>query len=574
MIGLSNSINMFLSKNGEERSPQRIQNDQASWLSSFSISKMSTFSSRDLGKLLFSILRGDLLEAQKVSSSIKSLIDNFIFKPLLVKFLYPESFCELMEKSSTQLASLLIDSCSPHVSLFLSIFCHIVKVRIRFVSLIESAPSASTVGEANWSPIGTVIESHLGIEFLQNADSQLHPKAASSLENSFEAKEKQLKSEEKFSSSKFANEQFPSLEQNQKFQSLNHLSQVKNHSSQSQHFSFQVNNSNNFAANGSNSLLDQLTSKSERLNEEMETKDKQKSSKEDYFSKTDKKNSENIELIRDDKFSGKNKLPLIKLNSDAKLEVKKEKVRGNSRTKESNGSLDLDEFEDIFRFRKEENSSKITTKGVKDDDEESSSIIAEKKYVKEQSSFAQNEDSFTMNSSSVDAKCISTKSFSYQSKISANFSDICRQRIPKESKVKKNYRFLPYPNAPDHQGDSQFQNNLILQNGSQEPSLHDSKHASQQGNLINKKFRDKVLFEAQDYKRGVIKFYNHEKEYGFIISGSNEYFLHKDDLIKAGIEFSHLQTPTMLQQKKVHFRVIQYQGKSKVGLKAIDIKLQ
>lgn len=161
-----------------------------------------------------------------------------------------------------------------------------------------------------------------------------------------------------------------------------------------------------------------------------------------------------------------------------------------------------------------------------------------------------------------------------------------------------NFRFLPYPSTktPGARSERNSQNSNVgtrkspmdsctslsqVSNVHQlESSLMMSQHGSsmlsqpsQSSTLIRRKFLSNVLQEDHDYRIGCVKFYNAAKEFGFITSNSEEFFLHKDDLIKAGIDILNPRISGNLQHKEVKFRVIQYKGKSKVSLKAIDIKL-
>lgn len=161
-----------------------------------------------------------------------------------------------------------------------------------------------------------------------------------------------------------------------------------------------------------------------------------------------------------------------------------------------------------------------------------------------------------------------------------------------------NFRFLPYPSnkspGPRSERSSQTLNvvnrklpidsctslSQVSNPHQQESSFVMSQHGSsmlsqpsQSSTLIRRKFLGNVLQEDQAYRTGFVKFYNAAKEFGFITSNNEEFFLHKDDLIKAGIDIINPRVSGTLQHREVQFRVIQYKGKSKVSLKAIDIKL-
>lgn len=91
--------------------------------------------------------------------------------------------------------------------------------------------------------------------------------------------------------------------------------------------------------------------------------------------------------------------------------------------------------------------------------------------------------------------------------------------------------------------------------------------------LIHHKFQQNVLHEDKEFKQGFVKFFSSSKEFGFIISNGKEYFLHKDDLFKSGINVADANVRKSLLQRIVEFRVIEYKGNTKAGLKAIDIRL-
>lgn len=136
-------------------------------------------------------------------------------------------------------------------------------------------------------------------------------------------------------------------------------------------------------------------------------------------------------------------------------------------------------------------------------------------------------------------------------------------------------RCLPYPAGGGRPRDCSTADALAERADASEDecrSLNASAAAARAGHLIHHKFLDKVLHEDRSFRRGVVKFFSLAKEYGFILSGREEFFLHKDDLAKAGIDVADAAARGGLQHRQVEFRVIQYQGKSKVALKAIDIK--
>ena len=87
-------------------------------------------------------------------------------------------------------------------------------------------------------------------------------------------------------------------------------------------------------------------------------------------------------------------------------------------------------------------------------------------------------------------------------------------------------------------------------------------------------FKQKVIFEGKDFQEGRIKFFFEGAEFGFITTEANEdFFLHREDLEKAGIEPDQLAHYRRFCDIRVCFRFIEYKGKSKVSRKAVDIKV-
>lgn len=86
------------------------------------------------------------------------------------------------------------------------------------------------------------------------------------------------------------------------------------------------------------------------------------------------------------------------------------------------------------------------------------------------------------------------------------------------------------------------------------------------------RFNARVIRQDTQLRSGMVKFFSSRKEYGFIISEGKEIFLHKDDLLKVGIDANEPGIATSLTHRLVQFRLIDYQGLSKVSSKAVDIK--
>jgi hypothetical protein len=90
----------------------------------------------------------------------------------------------------------------------------------------------------------------------------------------------------------------------------------------------------------------------------------------------------------------------------------------------------------------------------------------------------------------------------------------------------------------------------------------------------SKKFLSKVIYEEKDSKKGKIKFYSEDNDFGFItMENGEEIFVHKDDLIKANINTQKLSYFKKFYDIQVSFRYIQYQGKMKVNRKAVDVQV-
>lgn len=90
----------------------------------------------------------------------------------------------------------------------------------------------------------------------------------------------------------------------------------------------------------------------------------------------------------------------------------------------------------------------------------------------------------------------------------------------------------------------------------------------------NKKFQSKVIFEEKNSRDGKVKFYSEESDFGFLITKEGEeFFVHGDDLAKDGFDTKKLAFYARCFDIEVQFRFIQYQGKTKVNRKAVDVKI-
>lgn len=96
----------------------------------------------------------------------------------------------------------------------------------------------------------------------------------------------------------------------------------------------------------------------------------------------------------------------------------------------------------------------------------------------------------------------------------------------------------------------------------------------QRQNTGNKKFQSKVIFEEKTSLDGKVKFYSEESDFGFIITKEgDEFFVHGDDLAKDGVDTKKLAYYARFFDIQVKFRFIQYQGKTKVNRKAVDVQI-
>lgn len=208
---------------------------------------------------------------------------------------------------------------------------------------------------------------------------------------------------------------------------------------------------------------------------------------------------------------------------------------------------------------------------------------------KESSNESEEEDVINFSQSQIHRNSFSTRSdFSILDAIENTRSE-SREQVQEKPSL-PNFRFLPYPagsrmfDISDRRSsrshyrpapvtvsmmDATFASET---SGSRSQNHSNMQSFSRSSNLINHKFQDKVIHEDESFRKGFVKFFSPTKEYGFILSGTEEFFLHKDDLIKAGVELQTLQNRLSVQHKNVEFRVLKYQGKSRISAKAIDIK--
>ena len=210
---------------------------------------------------------------------------------------------------------------------------------------------------------------------------------------------------------------------------------------------------------------------------------------------------------------------------------------------------------------------------------------------KESSNESEEEDVINFSQSQIHRNSFSTRSdFSILDVIDNTRSE-SREHVHEKPSL-PNFRFLPYPAGSRMFDISNYRSSRshyrpapvtvsmmdatfaseTSGSRSQSQSRSNIQSVSKSSNLINHKFQDKVIHEDEAFRKGFVKFFSPTKEYGFILSGSEEFFLHKDDLIKAGVEVQSLQNRQNIQHRNVEFRVLKYQGKSRISAKAIDIK--
>ena len=87
-------------------------------------------------------------------------------------------------------------------------------------------------------------------------------------------------------------------------------------------------------------------------------------------------------------------------------------------------------------------------------------------------------------------------------------------------------------------------------------------------------FQAKVISQDTACRVGRLKFFSEESEFGFLINEQGEeIFVHKDDLVKAGIDTVNLAYQKKFYEIQISFRTIQYQGRTKVSRKAVDLQI-
>ena len=109
---------------------------------------------------------------------------------------------------------------------------------------------------------------------------------------------------------------------------------------------------------------------------------------------------------------------------------------------------------------------------------------------------------------------------------------------------------------------------LALTDSPQAPvtSSHDS--------CIPDTFRDKVIFESQTFTTGRLKFYSEHKGFGFIVSPEGvDIFVHKDDLLKTGIDTCRLECLGSFYDIIVRYKYIEYKGRAGNSNKAINVNI-
>jgi len=84
-----------------------------------------------------------------------------------------------------------------------------------------------------------------------------------------------------------------------------------------------------------------------------------------------------------------------------------------------------------------------------------------------------------------------------------------------------------------------------------------------------------ILEEGKDRHYGRLKFFDENKNYGFIImdTDGSDIFVHYDDLQKAGITKDFLRASKTGQLLKLSFFCMKYIGKYDRSRKATDIQL-
>ena len=100
------------------------------------------------------------------------------------------------------------------------------------------------------------------------------------------------------------------------------------------------------------------------------------------------------------------------------------------------------------------------------------------------------------------------------------------------------------------------------------------KLTNERTNSYNSDSNYRIIAKEFENTIGRLKFYNEDKEYGFIIMPDNsEIFVHKADLLKQNINTIYLAQYKKLYEIFLRFDVQEYQSKNRVNRKAVNIQL-
>lgn len=99
-------------------------------------------------------------------------------------------------------------------------------------------------------------------------------------------------------------------------------------------------------------------------------------------------------------------------------------------------------------------------------------------------------------------------------------------------------------------------------------------HSDQKGSAPEKK-KPVILDESKERLVGKFKFFNDEKNYGFIVKESDgkDIFVHFGDLNKAGLTREELLDASVTRNLKFKFSCLTYIGRHNKSIKAVDLEI-
>lgn len=84
-----------------------------------------------------------------------------------------------------------------------------------------------------------------------------------------------------------------------------------------------------------------------------------------------------------------------------------------------------------------------------------------------------------------------------------------------------------------------------------------------------------ILDESKERMTGKLKFFDDEKNYGFIVKDRDgkDIFVHFGDLNKTGLTREDLQNPGITRKLRFSFSCLTYIGRHNKSIKAVDLKI-